>query len=316
MTGAGLWPEAALLTRGSGSSVGLTRDELLERAAESELVVNISGHLRDPEILAGARRRVFVDLDPGYTQVWHAQGLDGGRLEAHDDHLTVGTRIGTADCPIPSAGIDWRPVRQPVVLDDWPVTDGDPERLTTVASWRGPLGTIDIDGSPRGGKVHEFRRFAGLPRLVGQRCEVALDIDPADEADRRALLAQGWQLVAPEDVARTPDAFRAYVQASGAELSVAQGVYVAGRTGWFSDRTVRYLASGKPALVQDTGLDDCLRTGEGLLPFSTLDEAAAGAAELASDPARHARAARAIAEEHFESSRALSGLLETVGAAP
>jgi hypothetical protein len=312
MRWAGLWPEAALLTRGSQSSIGLSRDEVLDRAADAELLLNISGHLRDARVLALPRRRVLVDLDPGYTQTWHAQGLDPGGLAGHDEHLTVGERIGRADCPIPTGGISWRPTRQPVVLDDWPVTGGDRDRFTTVASWRGPLGTIDVEGSPRGGKVHEFRRFAALPAMVSQRCEIALDIDRADDADRRALIDHGWQLRAPRDVAGTPEAFRAYVQASGAELSVAQGVYVAGRTGWLSDRTVRYLASGKPALVQDTGFDERYRTGAGLLPFKTLEEAAAAAAEIAGDYERHSRAARALAEEQFDSDLVLAELLETV----
>ena len=310
MRWAGLWPEVTLLARGSQLTLGLSRAELLERAAEAELLVNISGHLRDAEIRALPRRRVLVDLDPGYTQTWHAKGLDPGALDGHDEYLTVGERIGRPDCPIPTGDIHWRPVRQPVLLDDWPVTRGDRDRFTTVASWRGPLGTIDVEGSPRGGKVHEFRRFAELPRLVRQRCEIALEIDPADEDDRWALLNHGWQLPSPREVAGTPEAFRTYVQASGAELSVAQGVYVAGRTGWISDRTVRYLASGKPALVQDTAIDDSLRTGAGLLTFTTLEEAVAGAAAIAADYERHSRAARALAEEHFASDRVLGGLLE------
>jgi len=312
---AGMLPEAGLVVRGSGAAIGLSREELLDRAHEAELLVNLSGHLRDTLVLAGPRRRVFVDLDPGYTQTWRAQGLDAG-LEGHDEYLTVGERIGCADCPIPTGEIRWRPTRQPVVLEDWPVIRGDRERLTTVASWRGPLGTVAVEERPRGGKAHEFRRFAALPEMVSQRCEIALELDPADEADRQALSARGWELSTPEVVAGTPSAFRAYVQASGAELSVAHSVYVTGRTGWFSDRTVRYLASGKPALVQDTGFEDRYRTGVGLLPFTTLEEAADAAAELASDYELHARAARVIAEEHFDSDRVLGELLESAEVAP
>jgi hypothetical protein len=312
----GLAADAALVERGSRRTVGLSYAEARERADGAALLLNISGHLRDPELLRSARRRVYVDLDPGYTQTWHAAGWDADHIAAHDLHVTVGERIGQPSCRVPADGIRWRPIRQPVCLEDWPVAAGDPGRLTTVASWRGPLGTIDVAGRPRGGKVHEFRRFVQLARRVRQRCEVALDIHPADDRDRERLVEHGWRVVRPEDSVASLQDFRRYVQGSGAEFSVAQGVYVASGCGWFSDRTVRYLASGKPALVQDTGLAERYSRGDGLLTFSTLDEAVEGAARLAADYERHARAARAIAEEHFDSDRVLGELLELDGIAP
>ena len=91
---------------------------------------------------------------------------------------------------------------------------------------------------------------------------------------------------------------------------MAQGVYVETRSGWFSDRTTRYLASGKPALVQETGLSSAIETGAGLLTFETLDGAVAGAAAILSDHAGHSAAARRLAEEYFDSDRVLTRLLE------
>ena len=204
-----------------------------------------------------------------------------------------------------------------MVLAHWPVCEGEgPLCFRTVASWRGPYGRIESEGVTYGLKAHEFRRFIELPRRVREVFEVALDIDPADERDRVALVDHGWRVVDPRDVASDPLAFRDYVQTSGAEFSVAQGIYVETQSGWFSDRTVRYLASGKPALVQDTGFSSHYPVGRGLLAFRTMEEAVAAAESIAADPAGHGRAARSIAETYFDSDRVLGRLAEETGLAP
>ncbi len=123
----------------------------------------------------------------------------------------------------------------------------------------------------------------------------------------------GWRIVDPREAAGSPDAFRRYVQGSGAEFSVAQGIYVETACGWFSDRTTRYLASGKPALVQDTGFSRNLPAGEGLIAFATMEQAVAGANAIWRDYRHHSQAARALAEEHFDSDRVLGRLLERAG---
>jgi hypothetical protein len=143
--------------------------------------------------------------------------------------------------------------------------------------------------------------------------EIALDIHPGDARDRAALEEHGWRLTDPREAAGDPDAFRRFVQASGAEFSVAQGVYVDTHSGWFSDRTVRYLASGKPALVQETGFSDRLPSGEGLIPFRTPDEAAAGARRILQDYEAHSQAARRLAESHFASDRILARFVNDAG---
>lgn len=268
-----------------------------------DLLVNISGNIRSRALLRRFRRTAFVDIDPGFTQFWHERGIE--RIAEHDVYFTIGENIGREDCPIPTAGIEWRPTRPPVVLDEWPVADGVFDRFTTIATWRSPFGPIE----PYGLKHHEWRKFARLPAETGLTFEAALQIDSSDAADRNVLDAQGWHIVDPA-VAAQPDGFRDYVRTSGAEFSVAQGIYVETKSGWFSDRSVRYLASGKPVLVQDTGFGKNLPVGEGLLAFRTVDEAVAGARSIADDYDRHARSARAIAEEHFDSDKVLRALLE------
>lgn len=293
---------------------GMSREQLLEHLDSSALLVNISGHLRDPRLLERCRLRAFVDLDPGYTQIWHAEGRDIG-LDGHHLHFTVGANVGTGHCQLPGNGIRWQPVRQPVVLDRWPVVHDRFSRFTTVASWRGAFGPLSWNGRSYGVKAHQFRSFMELPASSGLPFEVALDLHPADGADRDRLTDAGWSLVGPETVA-TPAGFADFVRSSGAEFSVAQDIYVETGSGWFSDRTVRYLASGRPALVQDTGFSRGLPVGEGLLTFGTPGEAAAQARRLVADHAHHSRAARAIAEAYFTPAAALGPMLEASGVAP
>jgi hypothetical protein len=308
----GLQNRATLFSHGE-AVVGPSQDDLVEVAAEASLV-NISGHLTFPKLFHAFRRRVMVDIDPGFTQFWHAEGIAGANVAGHDLYFTIGERIGTPGCPIPTAGIEWHPVRQPVVLEDWPLTlSQDADRFTTIGTWRAPFGPIEYDGHTYGLKVHEFRKFLALPQRSPHRFEVALDIHPADRGDLDALRRNGWSVVDPERVARDPDAFRDYVQGSGAEFSVAQGVYVDTQCGWFSDRTTRYLASGRPALVQDTGFGERIPVGAGLIAFRTLEQAAAGTRDIVARYSEHAAAARRIAEEHFASERVLARFCDEAG---
>lgn len=290
--------------------------ELGELVGSADLLVNVSGHLTAPEVLGAPRVSVYVDLDPGFTQVWH---LDEGlsfSIPPHDRYVTVGTNVGTAGCSIPDCGLDWIPTLPPVLLGEWPSAPvpGGPLRYTTVTSWRGPYGAVEIGGRRLDLKHHQFRGCVELPeRAPEQRFELALDIDPADEADLGALRRHGWAVADPREVAGTPERFRDYVSGSGAEFSVAQGAYTATASGWFSDRTAAYLASGRPALVQDTGLGRRLPLGEGLVAFSTLEEAARAARSIAGARDEHGAAARAFAEEHLDSDVVLGRLLERIG---
>jgi len=313
----GLSGAAALIYENGEQIHGMTYAELLDLAEAADLLVNISGHLSMAPLMRRLRRKAYVDLDPGFTQFWHAAGNTGPRLAGHDFYFTVGENIGTPACPIPTGDIRWRPTRQPVVLEQWPVSaEGASDRFTTVASWRGPYGPVEHGGHAFGLKIHEWRKFVELPERAQQAFEIALDIHPADEKDRNMLCGHGWRIVDPKAAAPDPAAFRRYVQTSGAEFSVAQGIYVETASGWFSDRTVRYFASGKPALVQDTGFSRNYPAGEGLVPFRTLEQAIDGARQIARDYEGHCRAARAIAETYFDSDKVLGRLIEDVGLAP
>lgn len=294
-------------------AVGLSRGAVLEKLGEADLLLNVMGYLEDPELLARARRRVFLDIDPGFGQMWRELGLCDV-FRGHDAFVTVGTRVGRDDCRVPTGGLAWIPTLPPVVLDHWTPATGRGTRFTSVGSWRGPWAPVDYDGQRYGLRVHEFRRFAAVPRESGLDFEMALDIDPEDQADAASLADGGWRLSDPHAVCATPDDYRRYVQGSLAEFGVAKGMYVHARTGWVSDRTACYLASGRPAVVQDTGLDGALETGTGLLTFSTPDQAISAARTVHADWSRHARAARALAVEHLDSDRVLGRLVDQVAA--
>lgn len=274
-------------------------------------VLNVMGFL-ERDALAAEGPRVFLDIDPGYPQMWHELGL-ADLLAGHDRYVTVGANVGRAGCAIPDCGLEWIHTPPPVALGAWtPAPAGGPEAraFTSVATWRNPYGTVSFGGTTYGSRVHELRRFLELPRLVEAEFELALDIDAAETRDLAALERNGWRLVDPRRVAGTPQAYRDYIRGSRAELCVAQQMYVATRSGWLSDRSVCYLASGKPVLAQDTGLGDHYPVGEGLLTFSTLEEAAAGVEEIERDYARHSAAARALAEDCFDARIVLGRLLD------
>jgi hypothetical protein len=309
----GLGDSYCLLLGDCGESLGVPRREALDRVRRSALLLNVMGFLRDQDVLAVAPRRVFLDIDPGFGQMWKELGL-ADVFAGHDDFVTIGENIGRPGCPVPTCDRNWITTPQPVVLEHWPATPApDHGPLTSVASWRGAYGPVEFRGNVYGLRVHEFRKFAVLPGRCPFRCELALDIHPSEEKDLALLAGNGWALVDPQQVAGDPWAYQAYLRASAAEFMVAKGIYVQTACGWLSDRSLCYLASGRPVLAQDTGLRGLYPTGQGLVTFATLDEATAGAAALYRDYARHARASRAVAEEFFDSDKVLSRLLTKLG---
>jgi len=307
---AGLESRALLLVEGEANG----RRQVAELAEEATALVNISGNLRDRELLEMFDRRAYVDLDPGFTQIWQAQGLLGDQLARHHRHFTVGLNLGAADCELPADGFEWVPLPPPVLLEQWqPQEPRRFDRFTTVATWRNALGRPEHDGRTYTLKHHQLRRFAEVPRRSGLPFEIALEIHP-DEADEAERLRQlGWMVVEPAAVAADPAGFRDYVRGSGAELSVTQGIYAETRSGWISDRTAHYLAAGRPAVVQETGLPSAYRPEAGLLTFSDPEQAADAAAQVVAEYDRHAAAARAFAAETFDSDKVLSRMLEELG---
>jgi hypothetical protein len=296
------------MIEGPGSSVGLPYRDVLAFANSADLLVNLAGTVRDRDVLDLVADRLFVDLDPGFTQLWQAEGIDLG-LSRHTSFASVGLLLGNDDCPIPTGGFEWRPTLPPVVLGHWPFAEEAPrEGVTTIANWRS-YGSLEHEGIRYGQKAHSVRKLLELPRLLGEPIRFALLIDPAEADDLRNLQDHGWELLDPRLSTGTPAAYANFVRASAAELGIAKEGYVVGGCGWFSDRSACYLASGRPVVAQRTGWERLLPEGEGLLGFATTEDAAWALAEVKARPGRHRKAARGIAFEHFDSRRVLDDLI-------
>ena len=300
----------AIVTGAGRPPIGLAERDIEARVTDAAFLLNVNGLVRDDSVLRAASRRVFLDIDPGVGQMWRALGLKD-IFSGHDDYVTIGAHIGADGCPIPTCGINWITTRPPVVLEEWPVHYDDDNRwFTSVAAWRGAYGPLEYEGRTYGLRVHEFRKFVDLPRLSGQQFEVALDIHPADRRDKSLLEMRGWSLVDPAVVARDPWAYRDYIQGSSAEFMIAKSLYVDTRCGWISDRSVCYLASGKPVVMQNTAVDTIYPTGEGLVTFETVDQAVRAVGAVSRRHFDHSRAARRLAEEYFDSDVVLRQLLD------
>jgi hypothetical protein len=305
----GLRDRAALLDSDTRATAGLTYTDICEFARTADVLFNVSGMLTDTAVLGAVPRRVYLDLDPAFNQLWHESGIDM-RFDGHTHFATVGQTIGQPACGVPTCGREWIHTLPPVVLSQWPVTPlpSDHRGWTTVGHWRA-YGSIEAGGVQYGQKAHSLRRLMALPGLTDEPLEIAMAIDPAEARDRASLAANDWRVIDPGTVAATPDGYRAFVQASKGELGVTKSGYVVSRCGWFSDRSACYLASGRPVLAQDTGFSGALPAGEGLIAFDTVEEAAAALENLSAHYDRHARRAREIAGDCLRSDRVLTRLL-------
>lgn len=309
----GLEDVATLAGPGGVPCVGRPYRELRRWAAEADLLVNLSGLLRDDALVAGIPLRAYVDLDPAFTQLWQdVQGIDMG-LEGHTHFLTVGEAVGTRGCPVPTCGRTWIPTPQPVVLSEWPRGERlEWDALTTVAHWRG-YGSVEHGGIFYGQKAHSLRPLMDLPTRTTERFVLALGIHSDERPDLEALRSNRWELIDPGRVARTPESYRSFVRGSKAEFAVAKSGYVASACGWFSDRSITYLASGRPVVMQETGFSRFIPTGAGLFAFTGAEDVLSAVDALRTDYPRHSRAARELAESHFDSDRVLTRLLQRVG---
>jgi hypothetical protein len=305
---------AALLIEKTGESLyGLSAAGAAEVAGRAAAVVTIAAHYRrEPyPLLEKIRPRILIEQDPGYTHLWADGGDPADVYGEHDFYFTVGGNVGSPRCALPTLGLRWRPVWNPVVLDWWPA--GGPvrrDRFTTVADWRG-YGYLEFGGQVLGPKAEEFRKFIDLPRRAGEAVEIALAID-ADDPDRELLQSRGW-LVESTSVASTAAGYQDYVSGSLGEFSCVKGGYAGTHCGWFSDRSACYLAAGRPVVLQATGFADLLPTGRGLFSVAGVDEAAEALRAVRRDYALHSAAARALAEEFFDATKVAGRLLAEAG---
>jgi hypothetical protein len=274
---------------------------------------NVSGAtlLRAP--YRRCKRKVFIDTDPGWNHFCIFPRLEKtGRMEqgyrSHDFFFTYAERFGQPDCPLPSFGLPWLTTRPPVLLDLWQ-RQPPGEKWTSVMSWSPFAKECSFQGVEYGAKEREFPHIECLPAICPGALEMAVLGKEAPTEHWRNL---GWSTVDGMSVSHTPEAYRGYIQGSRGELSVAKNVYVATHSGWFSCRSVCYLAAGLPVVLQNTGFSETVPTGCGLLAFSDERQAAAAIAAVEKDYADHQAAARELARSHFEASRVLGELLNAI----
>jgi hypothetical protein len=297
-----------------GAVYGLTTGELRDLYRSAEVVINLHGGTIPREEHTTGGPLVYLETDPCQLQAELAAGLPETHafLEPHAKLFSFGERYGLPGCGLPvSDRFTFLPTRQPVVVDLWADAGTQGANYTTIGNWRQRWRDVTIDGEPyTWSKHHEFARVMDLPARTGAPFELALAA--YRPSDREVLEQAGWQVRDAEDVSADADTYRRYIGGSRGEFTVAKDQNVRLRTGWFSDRSATYLAAGRPVITQDTGFGDLFPVGEGLFAFSTVDEAAAAVAEVEGDPARHAKAAGAIAREHFEAVTVLRRLLDEV----
>ena len=281
-----------------------------------DLLVNVSsaGWLRDYDF--GVKHQMFIDGDPMFCQVGLLDPKNAdyaARVRAHDSHFTFGLNVGQPNCRMPETGIRWKKTVQPVALDYWPFQDDVAlDRFTTVMNWAS-YAPVEWEGKCYGQKDLEFEKFKQLPRHTPQRLEMAMGQGIGSRRPTEELRALGWTILEAGEVLPDHRSYHEFLRASKAEWSVAKHGYVEGRTGWFSCRTACYLALGRPAVVQETGWSDYIPAGDGLLAFSTLEEAVEAIADVNDHYAEHQAAAHALAGQYFEAKKVCADLLVQAG---
>ena len=284
---------------------GMSREEAVGVLESCDVLIDVSGSGWAPEF-GLAPRRILVDTDAPFTQIRLADGEEGWTafVDVHDTLATYAVNVAGGRTPTPSGGRTWIPTRPPIATELFPPSPVPAGTWSTVTSWSA-YGSTYWDLEEYRQKDAEYVRLRGLPELVP---EVTFELALGGDAPRRQLSQRGWHITDPVEATRTPDRFRRYVAGSRGELGVAKQAYVRARTGAFNDRSLAYLASGRPVVCSDTGLD-WLPRGEGLLTFGDAEGAAAAVRAVEADPQRHGDAARRIAEQHFEAREVLRDLL-------
>jgi hypothetical protein len=306
---------------------GLSRDCVHRLYRTADGLINLCGATRLRDEHLECPTRIIIDSDPIYEQIKYAKADPAARayLDAHTHFFSYGENLGSEDCPVPLSGIAWRPTRPPVILDLWSETSSQTlprsrgregwghDGFTTIATWENKGKNIEFDGSSYIWSKHiNFLRFIDLPRRRPTN-SFTLAMDPPEDAVRATVTQAGWDLVDPGPISATTEAYRDFITHSLGEFTVAKDIYVRPNSGWFSDRSVCYLAAGRPVVTMRTAFNKFYPVGRGLFDFLTEDEALASIDAISGDYQRHSRAARELAREYFGADRVLAQLTNHAG---
>jgi hypothetical protein len=292
---------------------GLSRDELHDLLRRADLLICVSGVTPLRESRPRPRRTLAIDTDPVYTQVRmsHDERF-AGYWRSFDRVATFGRLIGTAKSPLPTHGLNWIGTNQPVALAHWPVVPRLGEQFTTIGKWEHTTSrAVEFAGrSFASSKSVEWMKVIDLPKLTNAQLALAMESMPGDV--KCQFESHGWHCIDAEAATRTCQSYQEFISKSAGEFTVVKQIYSGIPSGWFSDRSACYLATGRPVVTQASGFEQWLPAGEGLFAFENVEQAAQALETIRSDPTRHMQAARLIAEEHFDSRRVLGELLSAV----
>jgi hypothetical protein len=298
---------------------GLARERVHRLYREADAIINLCGSHRLRAEHMQCAVRILIDTDPGYQQINYATGNPEERayLGAHTHFFSYGANFAEADCPIPLADIPWQTTRPPVDIDLWPQpgerSGSEPRCFTSIASWDNRGKDIEYKGSTYLWSKHvNFLKFLDVPRSRPETCFRMAMLPPSGEI-RAEVEGNGWQLTDPRPISADLDRYRDFIAGSRGEFTVAKDIYVRPNTGWFSDRAVCYLASGRPVITMRTGCARHYPIGDGLFDFATHEEAVAAIDAIAADYPHHSRVARELAREYFADDRVLAPLLRAAG---
>jgi hypothetical protein len=297
-----------------GHCHGMTESQLRQLYRDADAFLNVTGAQEIREEHRGIPRRIYVESDPFASQVKVAKG-DSTWIEmlaAHDTHFSFGENLGAPDCDTPADRFAWLPTRQPVSIELWQDAPLGGQTFNTITTWHNKGKDIEWRGETwYWTKDREFEKFLDLPQLRPARpFELATTVD---DAVRNRLLSHGWKQA--DSLALSSDArlYRQFIQDSRGEFTVARDQYVRPNTGWFSDRSVCYLAAGRPVITQETGFSKFLPAGRGLFGFRTMDDVLAAVDSIDRDYAGHCRASAEIAREYFADEKVVGSLMQRAG---
>lgn len=296
-----------------GKCYGMSETQIESLYREADGFLNVTGAQELREEHRAITRRIYVESDPFASQVKVAKGDAGviAALAAHDTLFTFGENLGAPDCDVPIEKFKWLPTRQPVALELWTAAPVGGPTFNTITTWHNKGKNIEWhEDTWYWTKDREFEKFLDLPSRRSVQIELAATVD---DNVKNLLKTHGWQQISSIGVSRDIVGYRNYIQHSRGEFTVARDQYVRPKTGWFSDRSACYLASGRPVITQETGFSKFLPTGKGLFGFKTMDDIVAALDAIETDYEGNCRAAREIAAEYFAAEKVLGSLLERAG---
>jgi hypothetical protein len=307
----------------TGKLFGMTDSKFTDILSTADVLLNVSSSLFMREEYQQIPVKILIDTDPMFTQYqYHEKLSKGGEaastakayMEAHDLFFTFGLNIGHPDCRIPQFDYKWHTTKKPIIMHEWsPTLNGTKFGFTTVMNWT-ERPDFTFENESWGQKNKEFKKFYDLPVLSGEKFEIIIN-RPKDEKTAQSmkyLRECGWDILDADSLISDKENYRSFVQSSLAEFSITKETYIKSNSGWFSGRSAVYLASGRPVVTQDTTWSRYIPSGNGLIAINDLDSASDAVKEIKANYKHHAKAAREIANEYFDSTKILGNILEYV----